>query len=928
MTASEVEFLLTLYKVTQKQPGLGAETKSISKFLGLTPAETNKVLTTCIANKLISKGSSTITLTRTGEAYINAYLTQNRFLILKLSNPEYIPPSITAELGYKYNYFVSEQQNYIAEGTVTVLVSTVLATLLGIDIDRNSPLPAENVLLLIAALRIKHAIKDGKLSSALTIKVSTKEKDMLPYFEQKNLVAIKEAEFFVTEPAISPYTKKANESNTPPSDNHKDLKYDRDMDWYTNPKNIPNQNLVTSTIEFIEKHHSTRVTPLDFLNLLYRQIDLLKQSLRQPNFFLQQLKSLPIPVAVSNTLFAAILKWHGGSPINNLNEDYDTILKLIEADLKSTFEDEESPEIIFSQGDKGFREKLDKLGAAFTNALNDGSELPQEEKSEETPIETPSKELFSEDMEIQAFTSKIIIKEYHKAEPVMGVSELANVLGTLLHSMKAEKGQMIGIFGKWGRGKTYFINQLKEALKKYKKPEFIHVDFHAWKYQETPASWAYLYEQFVESYLGKKKNLPYAWKLLKLNCHRHGFWPLFKFFIAIVTTVIAIIASFHFIKKEVPQQNWVIYGSVSLTITLSATYLTTAFKKLSPKAVALIKLYNLRNSFKDSLGIQADIQKELKKLLTVWIPKKKLNKEIQKIILYVEDIDRCTEEKIMQNIDALRILLEDDEIARRVLIVTAIDERILKNAIVLKYDKVFKTSENYKLFDDKPQVFPLIKEYIDKLFISAIKLGDLTEVEIVEYLHLLLKDDLPLNTVKENNENVQNDNTLIQGSIGGNTLSFTTNSDPSEAHTTNEPPAETVPVAKNQTNNIEPSDFRLTPIEVKCLQLIYTQWADATPRQMRIFYLRYQLAKNLLILRYKAMSRQSIWQTNKGISITLQAIQHYSTANHIHRVSDDRISILRKGDTMPLVPFMSDNTTAPMQDIAYLLEVLEIVIAY
>ena len=101
----------------------------------------------------------------------------------------------------------------------------------------------------------------------------------------------------------------------------------------------------------------------------------------------------------------------------------------------------------------------------------------------------------------------------------------------------------------------------------------------------------------------------------------------------------------------------------------------------SIKAEDVVKKYTNRHSFKNTLGIQADIQEEIIKLLKVWIPTSKIGKK--KILLIVEDIDRCSEDKILQNIDALRIMLDDEKLKDKLLVITAIDERILQLAVAL-----------------------------------------------------------------------------------------------------------------------------------------------------------------------------------------------------------------------------------------------------
>ncbi len=86
--------------------------------------------------------------------------------------------------------------------------------------------------------------------------------------------------------------------------------------------------------------------------------------------------------------------------------------------------------------------------------------------------------------------------------PVIGVKEIAIEVGELLKKLLDQKGNMFGIFGQWGRGKTFLWQEITKYLSANEKNsvQFLKVEFHAWKYQDTPASWAYLYEIFADKY--------------------------------------------------------------------------------------------------------------------------------------------------------------------------------------------------------------------------------------------------------------------------------------------------------------------------------------------------------------------------------------------------------------------------------------------
>lgn len=550
-------------------------------------------------------------------------------------------------------------------------------------------------------------------------------------------------------------------------------------------------------------------------------------------------------------------------------------------------------------------------------------------KDENTKDSKRSKVLnFGSDSIFYSSKSKISYRDKNNVEPVMGVIELAQDLAGIIDNLSHEKerGQMIGVFGKWGRGKTFLLNEIWKVLKQNKKIKYIRLDFPAWKYQETPASWAYLYEIFAKKYLGKK-GFCYYFRLLKLNFKRNGFWPIAKFILFFGFFVSGAILIPSLMEKYPKLDNmYALIGAYSIFGVSVITIFGQIHKEFNVRANDLIKKYNLKHSFKEKLGIQADIQEELIKLVKVWIRSKKIDSK--KIVLFVEDIDRCTEDKIISNIDALRVLLEEDEICKRVIIVTAIDERILKNAINVKYASILRSS---KKDNESTEINEIVSEYLDKLFIAAIKLGSLTTDQRSEYLTALLKHEIDYHEkkLKEEDNNVKNSSLSDED--------FKINGDKSSV--------------KSQFENIEESAGRdriiqkkdddpkksidkqntfeqLTQIEINHLNEVTNTWVNATPRRVRIFYYRYLLCKNLLINKYDNLQRNNIWQSENGINILMFKLLDYIELHDPDLITKDKKQYLGSTEDQISIKVNTVDVNLSRTDYICLLEVLEIIIAY
>ncbi len=545
-------------------------------------------------------------------------------------------------------------------------------------------------------------------------------------------------------------------------------------------------------------------------------------------------------------------------------------------------------------------------------------------------IESYFKNNETTDEKIKPFTkAQIYFRGRNEIEGVLGVKDIAAEVSELLNHMPAEPGAMLGIFGKWGRGKTFLINEIWDILGK--EPNKKRVDFHAWKYQDTPAVWAYLYEQFATTFYSSARYKWHSfWRRIHLNFARLGMgeiiWFVFSFSISIyIAFGISITEKLNILQK--------ILGSITLGAMLNILIIYFRFGKT---AKSLFNKYYTRISFAKLLGIQAEVQKELKCLLGVW--KKYIKND--RVYLFVEDIDRCSEEVIIKIIDSLRVMVDDEEISKRIVVVVAIDESILKRAINAKYREL--------VINESSILSNLVNEYIDKLFIASIKLGDLSDEERDDFFIELTKNDritkdipafkrkfLP---VKENNPlPIDHNQTELQKQRA-------------EIETTQESNQEKIDqsqydriskllrfrnwkllrpfqkLGKDESESLN-ATYKLSDDEVKILRSCLEKHKTISPRQIKIFYYRYLMAKNLLIRYYLKLGRTNIWLIPTNSSIFINLLISYSQHEDPSTITTHKLMILK--ETNPEIKvYLLENVTINTLDYQELLKVLDLVIAY
>lgn len=341
----------------------------------------------------------------------------------------------------------------------------------------------------------------------------------------------------------------------------------------------------------------------------------------------------------------------------------------------------------------------------------------------------------------QATTDKILDKH---SNPILNIKSVAKVFSTYIIKNNSEyTSTMIGIFAKWGRGKTFFYNQLKKEIQS-KNKKIYFCEFQPWKYQKQESAWAYLYEKILNNYLDNDKieshskgilferkskvfckKIKFINKLIKLliefieptktykiyllNKKRLGIEKLFLGLISLFLLAIWIFMPFSW---KINFFGWIL--GVLGTTGILLLYKSYSFYMKSKGTVSdLIANYGKTKNYSNHLGFQNEIEKELRYLINSYI-----TKEEERLILFIDDLDRCDEKMIIDIMDSLRLVLEDDEINKKLTIITAVDERILLKSIKHKYYSKNEVFNNCEISQ---------KEYIEKFYLIALKLNHLDD---------------------------------------------------------------------------------------------------------------------------------------------------------------------------------------------------------
>jgi len=444
------------------------------------------------------------------------------------------------------------------------------------------------------------------------------------------------------------------------------------------------------------------------------------------------------------------------------------------------------------------------------------------------------KQLFEESINYQSQTTSFKYSSLQiqpdSLEVYLNAEIIATEFGNIIHNSKvktdptkpSQEDRFYGIFGKWGRGKTRFWNLLKSHLKNNYEGQYHFIDFHAWKYQDTPAVWAYLYEKFASEYYVSFKSF-WKYPFQKAANLFQSFWLTTyrnpnHIFIFITSLIIFSIT----LSLEFDNDIWKIVLQGVPAVSLVYTFYKSFSRPLASTANKFIKLTS-RKSFSGHLGLQHEMQEELAILLRAWswwFPKNSK----KTFVLFIDDIDRCEEKKVVQIVDSIRVMLNEPEIQKRLIVVAAIDERILSQAIRKKYEGFVGESQTGL------DIGKLAAEYMDKLFIAGIKLSELTKADKKEIFEGYAN---PMVEKKVDDQQLEDDTNQPEDSKISETQTFDQSEDFS-----------TIETIENE-EQVQNSEFELTEAELTMLSEMVQNLNNATPRSIRGFLIKYRLSRNL-----------------------------------------------------------------------------------
>lgn len=450
------------------------------------------------------------------------------------------------------------------------------------------------------------------------------------------------------------------------------------------------------------------------------------------------------------------------------------------------------------------------------------------------------KELYKReyDEKIVNYSKGSLISDLMNTEDLFNRKQRAETLAQYIIEKTTETPFNVGIFARWGEGKTTFLNYLQQELvrlngkEKNKNNENYRtyvVNYDASEYEEKDKIWASIMRAMFLQYEKTTWFPKFFYNLKKILYNIKKFITYVVSYIVSLLIVCVLSASSLEILWNNWNSEWKIIAASGITIMafiiLVTKVLLPTVKVLLQSAVPLsdkiVNNISLPN-YVDKLGERENIKKDLSILVEAWLHRLKNNNK--RIVLIIDELDRCSEKGIIEFFQSMQLFLKVPQI----IIIFAIDQEYLKKAL----------SNSFKI-TDKKELDEFLLEYLDKYINMPISLD--TDVNYLTYSDYLLN-----NVIKNESHFAISDGEkeAIKSTIGTIPISLLTPRKVKKLINILILSKETCVLINKRTNDIETIDFR-----GYIYWFLFSYFYQEPAKQILIYgsqYTKYMKVENLL----------------------------------------------------------------------------------
>ena len=353
-----------------------------------------------------------------------------------------------------------------------------------------------------------------------------------------------------------------------------------------------------------------------------------------------------------------------------------------------------------------------------------------------------------------SFSPEIIATEDH-----LNRQPLADAVMKWLTEKENTSNINLALFGEWGVGKSTFLNMLMKSdleskanphsknNKSHEAADQVHLiwgEFNAWRYEHSDNIQAGITQEAVKALKSQLGWLGRLWLTTQYAFKSHPLQLVLLSAATVVTMMAMGVAGYYgltdtsgdlttaAIAVGVPAQLfvfWFLYQKAQGVFSHPLADKLNTYLRLPSFGEHLGSIPVMR----DQVALLTQLRFKIPSLIATghrWWSKYRKSGKHQRLIFIVDDLDRCSPEGVVKTLEAIRLVMELDN----VVVIIAIDQRVALASLAKHYEPL----EKHHLLD----AHEIARDYLAKVIHIPIVLEQPSENDIEHYLtnHLWKND--------------------------------------------------------------------------------------------------------------------------------------------------------------------------------------------
>jgi hypothetical protein len=260
----------------------------------------------------------------------------------------------------------------------------------------------------------------------------------------------------------------------------------------------------------------------------------------------------------------------------------------------------------------------------------------------------------------------------------------------------------IGLFGNWGSGKSTVLNLIEEKIRREGNPKLTSVFVNAWMFEGYDDAKTALMEVILRSLEENEDIKGKVGSTLKSLRERVDWFRV----------------GGYAVKKGVPYLLSATLGNPFPLIFDGLKSFVPKDEKHAEETIAgMMKAKEFLKEQSEGENVVQNIRlfrEEFEQMMN--------DSNLENLVIIIDDLDRCSPERIIDTMEAIKLFLA----VKKTTFIIAIDEDIVSYAVQRKYPKI----------DDA--TLDISKDYIEKIVQMPIRIPELSDIDIKNYLLLLV----------------------------------------------------------------------------------------------------------------------------------------------------------------------------------------------